>query len=77
MLQYSKAIYFRVIAIDTRSEKQEMFLNKLDGEELLDLMKSDVVANANFVTGGLGARAVILLAASEKSSQQFIEVNLP
>ena len=75
-MQYAKAIDFRVIAIDTGSGKQEICLNKLDGEKFLDLVKSDVGANVNFVTVGLGARAVILLAVSEKPFQQSAEVNL-
>ena len=67
---------FRVIAIDTGSEKQEMCLNTLGAEEFEDFAKGDVVANVKYVTGGLGAHAVILLAVSEKPFQQAAEVNL-
>jgi len=68
---------FRVIAIDTGSEKQEMCLNTLGAEEFVDFAKGDVVAKVKSVTGGLGAHAVILLAVTEKPFQQATEVNLP
>ena len=73
-MQYAKAMGFRVVAIDTGSEKQEMCLNTLGAEEFVDFAKGDVVANVKSVTGGLGAHAVILLAVSEKPFQQAAEV---
>ena len=76
-MQYAKAMGFRVIAIDTGSEKQEMCLNTLGAEEFVDFAKGDVVAKVKSVTGGLGAHAVILLAVTEKPFQQATEVNLP
>ena len=68
---------FRVIAIDTGSEKKEMCLNTLGAEGSMDFAKGDVVAKVKSVTGGLGAHAVILLAVTEKPFQQATEVNLP
>ena len=50
----AKAMDFRVIAIDTGSEKQEMSLNTLGGEEIVDFAKGIVVANVKSITGGLG-----------------------
>ena len=61
-MQYAKAMGFRVIAIGTRSEKQEMCLNTLGAEEFVDFTKGYVVGNVEPVTRGLGAHAVILLA---------------
>jgi len=75
-VQYAKAMGFRTIAIDTGSEKREMCLNTLGAEVFVDFAKGDVVANIKSVTGGLGAHAVILLAASQKPFQQAAEVNL-
>ena len=75
-MQYAKAMGFRVIAIDTGSEKQEMCLNRLGAEEFVDFAKGDVAANVKSVTGGLGANAVTLLAVSEKPFQQAPEVNI-
>jgi alcohol dehydrogenase, propanol-preferring len=65
---------FRVVAIDTGSEKEDMCLNKLGAEEFVDFVKDDVVQKVKSVTGGLGAHAVILLAVSEKPFQQAAEV---
>jgi len=76
-VQYAKAMGFRVVAIDTGSEKQEMCLNTLGAEKFVDFAKGDIVANVKSVTGGLGAHAVILLAVSEKPFQEAAEVNLP
>ena len=67
---------FRVTAIDTGSEKQEMCLNRLGAEEFVDFAKGDVAANVKSVTGGPGAHAVILLAVSESPFQQAAEVNI-
>ncbi|KAG0632560.1 chaperonin 10-like protein [Tuber brumale] len=72
-VQYAKAMGFRVIAIDTGSEKQEMCLNVLGAEEYVDFAKEDVGAKVKSITGGLGAHAVILLAVSEKPFQQATE----
>ena len=51
---------FRVIAIDTGSEEQDMCLNTLSAEEFVDFAQGYIVANGKSVTGGLGAHAVIL-----------------
>ncbi|PUU79707.1 hypothetical protein B9Z19DRAFT_1175160 [Tuber borchii] len=59
---------FRVIAINTGSETQEMFLNTLSAEEFVDFAKGDVVANVKSVTGSLGTHAP-----SEKPFQQAAE----
>ena len=53
-MKYAKATDFRVIAIDTGSEKQEMCLSTLGAEEFVDFAKGDVVASVKSVTGGLG-----------------------
>ncbi|PUU79710.1 hypothetical protein B9Z19DRAFT_1124803 [Tuber borchii] len=72
-VQYAKDIGFRVMAINTGSEMQGVFLNTLGAEELVDFAKGDVVANVKSVAGGLGAHAATLLAVSEKPSQQAAE----
>ena len=69
-MQCAKEMGFRVIAIDTKSEKQEICLNTHGAEEFLDFAKGDVVANVKSVAGGLGAHAAILLAVSENPSHQ-------
>ena len=75
-MQLARAMGFRVIAIDTKSEKQEMCLNTLGAEEFVDFAKGDVVANFKCVTGGLGAYAVILLALPRNLSNKPQEVNI-
>ena len=69
-MQFAKVMGFRVIAIDTGSEKQDMCLNTLGGEEFVDFAKGDVVANVKSVTGGLGAHTVILLARARNLSNK-------
>lgn len=64
---------YRVVAIDTGAEKEEMCINKLGADHFVDFAKVDVVQAVKDVTGGLGAHAVILLAVSEKPFQQATE----
>ncbi|KAJ5562538.1 hypothetical protein N7535_003013 [Penicillium sp. DV-2018c] len=72
--QYAKAMGLRIIAIDGGDEKRQM-CEKLGAEAYVDFQTSkDLVADVKAATpGGLGAHAVLLLAASEKPFQQAVE----
>ncbi|KAJ5665454.1 uncharacterized protein N7477_007902 [Penicillium maclennaniae] len=77
-LQYAKAMGLRVIAIDGGEEKRSM-CESLGAETYVDFIKSkDLVADVKAATPqGLGAHAVILLAASEKPFQQAVDYARP
>ncbi|PUU79706.1 hypothetical protein B9Z19DRAFT_1175138 [Tuber borchii] len=64
---------FRVMAINTGSETQEIFLNAFGAEEFVDFAKGDVMANVKSVARGLGPHVATLLAVSENPSQQAAE----
>ncbi|KAJ5323950.1 hypothetical protein N7476_002550 [Penicillium atrosanguineum] len=76
--QYAKAMGLRVIAIDGGDEKRSM-CESLGAETFVDFTKSkDLVADVKAATPeGLGAHAVILLAASEKPFQQAVDYARP
>ncbi|CAI7630158.1 unnamed protein product [Penicillium manginii] len=76
--QYAKAMGLRVIAIDGGDEKRSM-CEQLGSEAYVDFTTSkDLVADVKAVTPeGLGAHAVLLLAASEKPFQQAVSYARP
>jgi propanol-preferring alcohol dehydrogenase len=61
-VQYANAMGYRVIAIDTGAEKQEL-VSRLGAEEFVDFKTDDVVAKINQITK-IGAHAAIMIAPS-------------
>ncbi|KAM0326693.1 hypothetical protein ACHAQA_006564 [Verticillium albo-atrum] len=58
-IQYAVAMGYRVVAIDVGTERKDYCL-ELGAEAYLDALQEDVVAQVKSVTGGAGARAVIV-----------------
>ncbi|KAH7137424.1 alcohol dehydrogenase-like protein [Dactylonectria estremocensis] len=66
-LQFAvKARGYRVVAIDTGSEKKSLCL-KLGATAFLDFAKENVAEQVKMLTGGEGADAVIVVVGSEKA----------
>jgi propanol-preferring alcohol dehydrogenase len=72
-VQYAKYMGRRVIAIDTGEEKRKL-CETLGADHWIDFAKSDdIVADIKKVTGGRGAHAAIVTAASSSGYSQAID----
>lgn len=71
-VQYAAAFGYRVIAIDTGAEKKAL-CEKLGADAWIDFKESkDIVADVKKITGGLGAHASVVAAASEAAYTQAL-----
>ncbi|EIN08458.1 GroES-like protein [Punctularia strigosozonata HHB-11173 SS5] len=76
-VQYANAMGLRVIAIDTGADKKELTL-KLGAEHWIDFRETkDLVADVKKLTGGLGAHAAVVTAATGAAYNQAVDYLRP
>lgn len=76
-VQFAAVAGYRVLAIDTGKEK-EALVKKLGAEAWIDFRHTqDLVADVKAVTGGIGAHAALVAAASEFAYAQALEYLRP
>ena len=72
-IQYAKHFGLRVIAIDTGDEKRQL-CEKLGADAWIDFKtSSDIVADVKRITGGPGAHAAVVTAASPSGYTQAVD----
>ncbi|RXW19255.1 hypothetical protein EST38_g6597 [Candolleomyces aberdarensis] len=72
-IQYAKHFGLRVIAIDTGEEKRQL-CEKLGADAWIDFKtSSDIVADVKKITGGPGAHAAVVTAASPSGYTQAVD----
>lgn len=76
-IQYGRAMGYRVLAIDSGSQKREYCLG-LQAEAYLDVSKeNDISAAVKRLTGGQGASAVLVTAGSAQAYQDALDMLAP
>lgn len=76
-VQYAAAMGYRVIGIDTGAEKKAL-VEQMGADAWIDFRESkDIVADVKTITGGLGAHASVVAAASEGAYTQGLQYLRP